>query len=157
MKNYTSCLKSAAMPKMGKRLEVQHIRQNTMKLIATQATNTPATSENGTLVIANDANPLESSLDGVKRIDLHFPKFTDGRAFTQAVMLRKRAGFTGEIRATGDVLVDQLQQMARSGFDVAELRADQDLAAGQRQLDRYSEFYQADVVQKAPHFAKETA
>ena len=131
-----------------------------MKLIATQATNTPTTSENGTengvLVIANDANPLESNLEGIKSIDLHFPKFTDGRAFTQAVMLRKRAGFTGEIRATGDVLVDQLQQMVRSGFDVAELRADQDLAAGLRQLDRYAEFYQADVVQKAPHFAKAT-
>ena len=132
-----------------------------MKLIAAQETNTPATAENifenGTLLIPNDANPLESDLNGVKRIDLHFPKFTDGRAFTQAVMLRKRADFKGEIRATGDVLVDQLQQMARSGFDVAELRADQDLVAGQRQLDRYNEFYQADVVQKAPHFAKETA
>ena len=130
-----------------------------MKLIAAQATNTPTNdekAENGTLVIANDANQLESSLDGVKRIDLHFPKFTDGRAFTQAVMLRKRAGFKGEIRATGDVLVDQLQQMARSGFDVAELRADQDAAAGQRQLDRYAEFYQADVVQKAPHFVNAT-
>jgi uncharacterized protein (DUF934 family) len=129
-----------------------------MKLIASQATNTTATAENGTenrvLVIANDVNPLESNLEGIKSIVLNFPKFTDGRAFTQAVMLRKRAGFTGEIRATGDVLVDQLQQMARSGFDVAELRADQDLAAGQRQLDRYSEFYQADVVQKAPHFVK---
>ena len=132
-----------------------------MKLIAAQATNTLATAENspenGVLVIANDANPLESKINGVKRIDLHFPKFTDGRAFSQAVMLRKRAGFTGEIRATGDVLVDQLQQMARSGFDVAELRADQDLAAGQRQLNRYNEFYQADVVQKAPHFANKEA
>ena len=132
-----------------------------MKLIAAQATNTPATAENtsknGVLTLPNDVNPLESDLAGVTSIVLNFPKFTDGRAFTQAVMLRKRAGFTGEIRATGDVLVDQLQQMARSGFDVAELRADQDLAAGQRQLDRYAEFYQADVVQKAPHFAKETA
>ena len=132
-----------------------------MKLIAAQATNTPATAENsaenGTLFISNDVNPLETSLESVKAIVLNFPKFTDGRAFTQAVMLRKRAGFKGEIRATGDVLVDQLQQMARSGFDVAELRADQDLAAGQRQLDRYAEFYQADVVQKAPHFAKEAA
>jgi uncharacterized protein (DUF934 family) len=131
-----------------------------MKLIAAQATNTPATSENnpqnGVLVIANDVNPLDSDLASIKSIVLNFPKFTDGRAFTQAVMLRKRAGFTGEIHATGDVLVDQLQQMARSGFDVAELRADQDLAAGQRQLDRYAEFYQADVVQKAPHFAKAT-
>ena len=132
-----------------------------MKLIAAQATNTPATVENGTengvLTLPNDINPLDSNLEGVKRIDLHFPKFTDGRAFTQAVMLRKRAGFTGEIRATGDVLVDQLQQMARSGFDVAELRADQNLAAGQRQLDRYAEFYQADVVQKAPHFANKAS
>jgi uncharacterized protein (DUF934 family) len=128
-----------------------------MKLIAAQATNTPATSENGTLLLANDVNPLDSDLAGIKSIVLNFPKFTDGRAFTQAVMLRKRAGFKGEIRATGDVLVDQLQQMARSGFDVAELRADQDLAAGQRQLDRYAEFYQADVVQKAPHFANKTA
>jgi uncharacterized protein (DUF934 family) len=129
-----------------------------MKLIATQATNTPAIAENitknGVLVIANDANPLESNLDGVKSIVLNFPKFTDGRAFTQAVMLRKRASFKGEIRATGDVLIDQLQQMKRSGFDVAELRADQDLAAGQRQLDRYAEFYQGDVVQKSPHFVK---
>ncbi len=134
-----------------------------MKLIATKATNTPARIENSTenavkndsnvLLIPNDANPLESDLTGVTRIDLNFPKFTDGRAFSQAVMLRKRAGFTGEIRATGDVLVDQLQQMARSGFDVAEMRADQDVAAGQRQLDRYAEFYQADVVQKTPHFA----
>ena len=127
-----------------------------MKLIAAQSTNTLATSENGTkndvLTLPNDINPLESNLEGVKSIVLNFPKFTDGRAFTQAVMLRKRAGFTGEIRATGDVLVDQLQQMARSGFDVAELRADQDLVAGQRQLDRYAEFYQADVVNKFPHF-----
>lgn len=131
-----------------------------MKLIAAQPTNTPSTTENSTensvLVLPNDVNPLESDLTGVTRIVLNFPKFTDGRAFTQAVMLRKRAGFTGEIRATGEVLVDQLQQMARSGFDVAELRADQDVAAGQRQLDRYAEFYQADVVQKAPHFAKPT-
>lgn len=137
-----------------------------MKLIASQANNTPANPENstqniikndsGVIEIANDVNPLDVSLAGVTRIDLNFPKFTDGRAFSQAVMLRKRAGFTGEIRATGDVLVDQLQQMARSGFDVAVLRADQDLAAGQRQLDRYAAFYQGDVVHTAPHFVNQT-
>lgn len=137
-----------------------------MKLIASQANNTPANPENGAqnsiendsslIEIANDVNPLDVPLAGVTRIDLNFPKFTDGRAFSQAVMLRKRAGFTGEIRATGDVLVDQLQQMARSGFDVAVLRADQDLAAGQRQLDRYAAFYQGDVVHTAPHFVNQT-
>lgn len=142
-----------------------------MKLIAQQANNTPLSienlAENGTenvikndssvIEIANDVNPLTANLAGVARIDLNFPKFTDGRAFSQAVMLRKRAGFKGEIRATGDVLIDQLQQMQRSGFDVAVLRADQDLAAGQRQLERYAAFYQGDAVHLLPHFASHFA
>lgn len=138
-----------------------------MKLIAQQANNTPAASENdvencikndsGVMAIANDVNPLQAELAGVTRIDLNFPKFTDGRAFSQAVMLRKRAGFKGEIRATGDVLVDQLQQMKRSGFDVAVLRADQDVTAGQRQLDRYAAFYQGDALHATPHFVDTAA
>ena len=68
--------------------------------------------------IANDADPRTLALDGVHRIELNFPKFTDGRAFSQAFLLRRRLGFTGEIRATGDVLIDQLVQMQRTGFDV---------------------------------------
>jgi uncharacterized protein (DUF934 family) len=64
----------------------------------------------------------------VDRIDLHFPKFTDGRAFSQAVSCCAAAWASGEIRATGDVLIDQLVQMQRSGFDSAVLREDQDLA-----------------------------
>ena len=67
------------------------------------------------------------SLDGVERIDLHFPKFSDGRAFSQAFLLRRRLGFEGDIRATGDVLIDQLVQMQRTGFSSAVLRADQDV------------------------------
>mgnify|MGYP002143919389 CR=1 FL=1 len=57
--------------------------------------------------LPNDANPFELDLAGVDRIDLQFPKFTDGRAYSQAFLLRRRLGFTGEIRATGDVLIDQ--------------------------------------------------
>ena len=72
--------------------------------------------------IANDTDPRSVSLEGIKRIDLHFPKFTDGRAYSQAFLLRRRLGFKGEIRATGDVLIDQLVAMARTGFDVAVLR-----------------------------------
>jgi uncharacterized protein (DUF934 family) len=106
------------------------------------------------LELANDADPRAVSLAGVDRIDLQFPKFTDGRAFSQAFLLRRRLGFTGEIRATGDVLADQLQQMARSGFTSAVLRADQDLAIAERQLARYAEFYQGDAVQAKPHFLK---
>ena len=114
----------------------------------------------GTLVLANDADPFEVSLDGLTRIDLHFPKFTDGRAYSQAFLLRRRREFKGEIRATGDVLVDQLAQMERSGFDTAVLRADQDLGIAQRVLASYPGYsagkYQGDAVDVQPHF-KEAA
>ena len=110
------------------------------------------------LVLANDADPLQAALEGVTRIDLNFPKFTDGRAFSQAFLLRRRREFKGEIRATGDVLIDQLAQMERSGFDVAVLRADQDMATAQRVLASYPGHqvgrYQGDAVHITPHFVE---
>jgi uncharacterized protein (DUF934 family) len=107
--------------------------------------------------LANDADPLSVALEGVERIELHFPKFTDGRAFSQAYLLRRRLGFEGDIRATGDVLIDQLLQMQRSGFSSAVLRADQDAGHAQRQLDRYSRFYQGDAVNVHPRFKEAAA
>ena len=110
--------------------------------------------------LTNDADPMALQLDGVERIDLTFPKFTDGRAFSQAFLLRRRREFQGEIRATGDVLVDQLAQMERSGFDVAVLRADQDMAVAQRVLAQYPGYdvgaYQGDAVHIKPHFITAT-
>jgi uncharacterized protein (DUF934 family) len=105
------------------------------------------------LQLANDADPRELSLDGIERIELLFPKFADGRAFSQAFLLRRRLGFKGDIRATGEVLVDQLVQMERTGFSSAVLRADQDVAVAQRQFERYASFYQGDAVKTAPRFA----
>ncbi len=105
------------------------------------------------LTLANDVDPRESDLTDVDVIELNFPKFSDGRAFSQAFLLRRRLGFTGEIRATGDVLIDQLVQMQRSGFSQAVLRADQDLAHGRALLAHYPAFYQGDAVHIAPHFA----
>ena len=125
----------------------------TIKLISTHEHADAADSQHA-LGIGNDADPRTLVLDGVQRVDLHFPKFSDGRAFSQAFLLRRRLGFKGEIRATGDVLVDQLVQMQRTGFDSAVLRSDQDLAVAQRQFDRYSAFYQGDAVATAPHFAR---
>ena len=126
-----------------------------MKLIASSAYSTGATGMN-VIELANDADPLQVALAGVDRIDLNFPKFTDGRAFSQAFLLRRRLGFKGEIRATGDVLVDQLAQMERSGFDVAVLRADQDMTIAQRVLAAYPGYgvgkYQGDAVDVLPHF-----
>jgi uncharacterized protein (DUF934 family) len=106
------------------------------------------------LVLANDADPLEVSLEGVERIELNFPKFTDGRAFTQARLLRQRRDFTGDIRATGDVLIDQLVQMYRVGFSSAVLKEGKDPADAERQFARYPEFYQGDAVVKEPLFAR---
>lgn len=111
----------------------------------------------GVLTLANDADPRSLTLDGVARIDLHFPAFTDGRAHSQAFLLRRRLGFQGEIRATGDVLVDQLPLLARNGFSEAVLRADQDLAVAQRQLERFKSYYQGDAVQARPRFVREAA
>ncbi|MBB1073689.1 DUF934 domain-containing protein [Rhodoferax sp. 4810] len=105
------------------------------------------------LQISNNIDPTTVLLAGVRRIELAFPKFTDGRAYSQAFLLRRRLGFTGDLRATGDVLVDQLQQMQRCGFSSAVLRADQDLATAQRQLERFDGFYQGDARQVQPPFA----
>jgi len=107
------------------------------------------------LQLANDADPLaiEVCLADIERIDLNFPKFTDGRAYSQAFLLRRRLGFTGDIRATGDVLIDQLVQMERTGFSSAVLREGVDASDAQRQFDRFAAFYQGDAVQTVPHFA----
>ena len=131
-----------------------------MKLIAASAHSTGATGSNASekmLEIANTEDPRTLSLEGVTRIDLNFPKFTDGRAFSQAFLLRRRLGFSGEIRATGDVLIDQLVQMERTGFDVAVLREDQNLAYAQTQFDRYRGFYQGDAVTVQPAFSRGVA
>ena len=105
------------------------------------------------LELGNEADPRSLNLADVARIDLNFPKFTDGRAYSQAFLLRRRLGFQGELRATGDVLIDQLVQMQRSGFDSAVLRDDQDVAHAKRQFDRFASFYQGDAVMVQPHFA----
>jgi uncharacterized protein (DUF934 family) len=106
------------------------------------------------LQLANDADPLaiEVCLADIERIDLSFPKFTDGRAYSQAFLLRRRLGFTGDIRATGDVLIDQLVQMERTGFSSAVLKEGVDASDAQRQFDRFAAFYQGDAVKTAPHF-----
>lgn len=131
-----------------------------MKLIANSASLAPADGLK-TLKIDNDADlaalAAAGAFEGVERIELHFPKFTDGRAFSQAVLLRRRHGFTGDLRATGDVLIDQLVQMARSGFSSAVLAPGVDAGAAERQFARYAAFYQGDAQQPLPHFARPAA
>ena len=122
-----------------------------MKIIAAHE-HQPSAGGQKVIELPNDANPFDLDLAGVDRIDLQFPKFTDGRSFSQARLLRGRLKFAGELRATGDVLIDQLVQMARCGFDVAVLREGVDMADAQRQFDRFKAFYQGDVTHPLPHF-----
>lgn len=105
-----------------------------------------------TLTLTNDVDPRTVSLAGVHTVELHFPHFTDGRAFSQAFLLRRRLGFTGTIRATGEVLVDQLVQMSRTGFSEAVLTDGQSLAVGQQLLAQANAPYQGDAVAPQPRF-----
>lgn len=73
-----------------------------------------------TLVNTDSVEALAPEIDRLKLIVLQFPKFTDGRAYSQARLLRGRLGFKGELRATGAVLLDQLPFMLRCGFDSFE-------------------------------------
>ena len=136
----------------------------TMKLIAASARIHLAEDQNDAsknIKIANSDDPREVSLAGVESIELNFPKFTDGRAFSQAFLLSRRLSFKGEIVATGDVLIDQLAQMQRSGFTTAVLRDDQPLDVAERVLDAYpgqvQGAYQGDAVHVSPHFVEATA
>ena len=107
------------------------------------------------LLLANDQDveALDEDLHRFALLALRFPKWTDGRAYSQARLLRSRFGFAGQIRATGDVLVDMLPLLARTGFDAAVLRADQSIDAAERALEFFNGHYQGDTHQKRPPFA----
>ncbi len=65
----------------------------------------------------DDALALEDVLDRVSLVEIEFPKYVDGRGFSHAQLLRRRLGYKGEVRAVGEVLRDQINYMARCGFD----------------------------------------
>jgi uncharacterized protein (DUF934 family) len=98
----------------------------------------------GALRLANtdDVLALGERLAGVAVVALQFPKWTDGRAYSQAVLLRSRLRYAGELRATGEVLADMLPLLRRCGFDAVQLRADQRLESAQRALGFFDGHYQ---------------
>jgi len=95
-----------------------------------------------TLANTDDVLKLGDRLAGVQLIVLHFPKFTDGRAYSQARLLRERLGYGGELRATGAVFLDQLPFLLRCGFDSfeSEQKGFAEALAGARSL--FSVVYQ---------------
>lgn len=108
--------------------------------------------------IASDERPepLKDDLAKFAVVAVDFPKFTDGRGYSIAYNLRTRLGWTGELRAIGDVLRDQLFSMQRVGFDAYAVRADRDIHDALKGLSDFSETYQASVDQKVPLFRRHT-
>ena len=99
-----------------------------------------------------DARALLPHLGQLALIEIAFPKFRDGRGYSAARILRE-AGYEGELRAAGDVLVDQIPFMRRCGFDAFAPEASIDEAALDRALTRYDEVYQKAADGRPPVWA----
>jgi uncharacterized protein (DUF934 family) len=89
-----------------------------------------------------DVDDLVPFLDRLAVVALVFPTFRDGRAYSQARLLRERHGYDGELRATGQVLRDQFVFMLRAGFEAFEVKKESDAEAFAVTAKRYSVFYQ---------------
>jgi len=102
----------------------------------------------------DDVLRLEGALDGAAVIAVAFPKFTDGRGYSSARLLRDRLGYAGELRAVGDVLPDQLFYLHRVGFDAFELAEGKSPDTALEQLEAFSVTYQAAADTDQPLFRR---
>lgn len=106
--------------------------------------------------LAPDDEPEELApwLAGLPLIALEFPSFRDGRAYSQAYLLRTRLGWQGELRAVGDVLRDQLSHMRQCGFDAFAVREDKSAADALKGLQGISVLYGRSVLEPRPLFRR---
>jgi uncharacterized protein (DUF934 family) len=106
--------------------------------------------------LASDERPevLKDDINRFSVIAVDFPKFSDGRGYSIAYNLRARLGYTGELRAIGDVLRDQLFYMQRVGFDAFAPRPDRKIEDALKGLSDFSEVYQTSFDQKQPLFRR---
>jgi uncharacterized protein (DUF934 family) len=100
-----------------------------------------------------DARELFPFLDRISLVEVNFPAFGDGRGYSAARILRE-AGYTGELRAVGDVLVDQIVAMRRCGFDSFKPDHALDDAVVAAWFERYADVYQKTVDGRTPVWAK---
>jgi uncharacterized protein (DUF934 family) len=105
-----------------------------------------------------DVEGLAADLPRFALVALEFPKWVDGRAYSQAHLLRARLRYAGEIRATGEVVVDMMPLLQRSGFDAVVLREGERQSSAERALGFFpAGHYQGDVLQPDPLFARKAA
>jgi len=112
--------------------------------------------ENIGVWLDSDEGPEElvPFLDQLNLIAINFPAFADGRGYSYARLLRDRYGYTGELRAVGDVLHDQLFYLGRCGFDSFAVREDKDAEVALSGLNDFSVSYQAACDKSAPLFRR---
>ena len=105
-----------------------------------------------------DVEEIAADLPRLALVALEFPKWIDGRAYSQARVLRARLRYRGEIRATGDVVVDMMPLLQRTGVDAVVLREGQKQSSAERALGFFpGGHYQGDVLQPQPVFARASA
>ena len=102
----------------------------------------------------DDTAQIAPWLDRLSLVAVDFPKFTDGRGFSIAYLLRSRFGWRGELRAIGDVLPDQVFYMQRVGFDAFAVRSDRSVATALRALKTFSDAYQGSWDNAVPAFRR---
>lgn len=103
------------------------------------------------------AEQLADAVDTLPLIALNFPVFKDGRPFSTARLLRERYGFTGELRAVGHIIRDQLCYMRRCGFNAFDFGDQEiDLEQAAESLNDFTEYYQASVDEPLPIFRRRT-
>lgn len=111
------------------------------------------------LVIMPDerVEDIAADLGNIALVAVHFPKFVDGRGYSTAALLRQRYAYTGELRAVGDVLHDQLFFMRRVGFDSYALKEGKNAVyAIEAGFTPFSDAYQASTNQPQPYFRRRT-
>ena len=106
------------------------------------------------LAPGEEPKDLEDDLASLPLVAIHFPAFKDGRGYSYARELRTRYNFEGEVRATGDVLRDQLFYMTRCGFNAFEVREDRSIEEALQGLKDFSVTYQADVNEPRPIYRR---
>jgi len=102
----------------------------------------------------DEVEDLKPGLGELPLIALDFPSFRDGRAYSQAYLLRTRLGWTGELRAVGDVLRDQLSHMRQCGFDSFAVREDKSVEDALKGLAGMSVLYGRSVIEPRPLFRR---
>ena len=122
--------------------------------VVTESPPSPEAGEVLRLEPTDDPAAVAERLARVARVEVHFPKFGDGRGFSIGRLLRERYGYSGELRAVGHITRDHLFFLESCGFDAFELREGEDPHAALAAFDDFSESYQASPKRAQPLFRR---